>query len=56
MPNNENRKPPLGIIPRWEYDWQRVITILDAMERYAEAREPIPKAWVKELKDRLEVK
>ena len=55
MEMDENRKPPLGIIPRWEYDWKRVINILDAMERYAEVREPIPKAWVKELKDRLEV-
>ena len=47
----ENKKPPLGITPRWLHDSQRFGEILEAIERYTDANMSIPKSWVKELKD-----
>ena len=42
---------PLGIEPRVIWKSKRINDILDAMERYATAKVPIPVEWVEELKD-----
>ena len=43
-------KPPLGLVPKFIHDKQRVIEILDAMERYSYQRFPIPIEWIEELR------
>lgn len=48
-------KPPLGLKPRWLHEKQRVKEICDAMERYAQARMPVPVEWITELKDLLKI-
>lgn len=49
-------QPPLGIMPRqiWEEKVvrERVAALLDAIERYSKAGQPIPIEWVEELKER----
>ncbi len=44
-------KPPLGLVPKFIRNKQRVTEILDAMERYSYQRFPIPTEWVKELRE-----
>lgn len=50
-------KPPLGLVPKNIYETitasERIKGILDAMERYSKAKEPIPEEWVTELRKRL---
>ena len=52
----ENKKPPLGLTPRWLLDEDRVIEIKAAIERYDEVNMPVPIEWyieLQELYDRL---
>lgn len=44
-------KPPLGLKPRYIHNSQRMVEILHAMERYSNARKPIPIEWINELGD-----
>lgn len=46
-------KPPIGLEPRWAHDGRRKVAILEAMERYAKAKLPIPLEWIEELEDLL---
>ena len=41
-------KPPLGIMPKHLWDEKRVDDLIHGMNRYIEARMPIPTEWVKE--------
>lgn len=43
-------RPPLGLKPKWVHDSERKREIIDAMERYAEVKKPIPIEWIEELK------
>jgi hypothetical protein len=43
-----NKKPPLGIIPLWLHNEQRLDEINSAITRYSEANLPIPLSWVTE--------
>lgn len=57
MEPNEQRpvaKPPLGILPRWLWLEQRIIALTEAMQRYADAGQPVPPDWVKELRELTE--
>lgn len=49
----ECTKPPIGLMPisvfRENKRKERMAAILDAMRRYAEAKENIPVYWVNEL-------
>ena len=45
----ENKKPPLGLTPRWLLDEEREIEIYAAIDRYNEAGYPIPIEWIQEL-------
>lgn len=47
------QKPPLGLTPRRIHNWERMIAIIEAIERYSYADMVIPKEWVSELKDLL---
>ena len=51
---NENEpeghtRPPLGLVPRCIRDMERVTEILEAIGRYNEAGQPVPKEWLEEL-------
>lgn len=50
----ENKKPPIGITPRWLLDEKRAKEIQEAIYRYKAADYPIPIEWVEELKDLYE--
>ena len=43
------KKPPLGLRPKRFSDMDRVAEILEAMDRYNSALEPIPREWFDEL-------
>ena len=45
--------PPVGIKPRWLHEEERIKELLDAIQRYSEAKLPIPTDWIKELKTLL---
>ena len=47
-------KPPLGLKPKYIHDKARVKEILDAMERYAYQRFPVPIEWVEELRELID--
>lgn len=44
-------KPPIGIMPRYIYESNRINDILSAIERYTEKGIPIPMEWIEELKE-----
>lgn len=54
---DEKKEPPLGLKPEKVFEYQcnseRVVAIIEAMKRYAEAEEPIPLEWVTELEKRI---
>ena len=49
------KKPPVGLMPKEIHDWKRIVEIVYAVERYAEAGIPIDKEWVVELKQLLKI-
>ena len=51
-----NEKPPLGIVPRHIHDEYRAREIIFALLRYLDAGKPIPREWLEELSDRVEIK
>jgi hypothetical protein len=42
-------KPPIGLRPKSEVDYERAEEILDAMLRYVKAGVPFPFSWLEEL-------
>ena len=48
---DENKKPPLGIMPRELWEERRIREILAAMKRYEKENVPIPQEWARELRD-----
>lgn len=56
MSENNHKIPPIGIEPEYIWKSKRVIALFDAIERYAEAEEPIPVKWIKELREHLIIK
>ena len=44
------RKPPLGLTPKYIWDSQRLFDIINAIHRYAQAEKPVPGEWVDELR------
>ena len=44
-------KPPIGLMPRYIHRSKRIVDIFGAMERYAEAHQPVPPEWVDELRE-----
>lgn len=50
----ELHRPPLGLMPRKIFIFQRNIDILAAMERYINNDKKIPIAWIQELRSNVE--
>lgn len=46
-------KPPIGILPKFIHDEQRLHEIAAAIQRYASNRLEIPTEWIKEYNDLL---
>lgn len=46
-----NKKPPIGITPRWLLDEERETEIREAVARYTEAGYPVPVEWYQELNE-----
>lgn len=47
----DDKKPPLGLVPRWVINEKRIVSIVDAMNRYIQAGYKIPISWVREYND-----
>jgi hypothetical protein len=45
----EIKKPPLGLIPKWLRQEERLKEIREAMLRYLEADVEIPEEWIEEF-------
>lgn len=45
----EERKPPIGLKPKYIHDIERIKEIIDAMKRYSENNISIPVEWIDEL-------
>lgn len=41
--------PPLGIMPRWLHEYERLSALADAMQRYIKAGYIIPQEWLEEF-------
>ncbi len=44
---------PLGLMPRWLWREKRIWEIISAIERYHQAKEPVPTEWFTELHEHL---
>lgn len=42
-------KPPLGLMPRYQWVEERKKEIIRAMDRYSSAEKVIPREWIEEL-------
>ena len=51
-----NEKPPLGIVPRYVIDEQRAREIISGILRFIDAGSPVPREWLEELFDRVNIK
>lgn len=50
----KDKKPPLGIEPRYIHEKRRIEEIFAAMRRYTLAQMVIPIEWIEELEDYFE--
>jgi hypothetical protein len=48
----KHTKPPLGLVPRFIRDEERVREIIEAIDRYNEAGKPVPQEWLDELNEK----
>lgn len=48
-------KPPIGIKPRKIHDFQRLEELFEATLRYMEAKKKVPREWVDEIRDLINV-
>lgn len=46
-------KPPLGLVPRFIRDEERVREIIEALGRYNDVGKPVPQEWLNELCERI---
>lgn len=55
--NHSTKQPPLGLRPEniaiKQFNQDRVMEILEAMDRYSNAQKACPQAWLEELKFRI---
>ena len=51
-----NEKPPLGIAPRYIIYEQRAREIIFGILRFIDAGRPVPREWLEELFDRVNIK
>lgn len=48
---SDNKKPPVGLRPRWMSEDERINEIFEAILRYHKARKEVPIEWIEELID-----
>lgn len=48
-----NTAPPIGLIPKFIHDENRLKDVIDAIERYCNAKLQIPYEWVEEYNELL---
>ncbi len=41
-------KPPLGVMPRWFHDRNRLFDLMHAVHRYSQVGKAVPEEWVVE--------
>jgi hypothetical protein len=44
-------KPPIGLVPKYIWEQQRVVDICEAMLRYAKNGRKLPAEWIIELEE-----
>lgn len=49
----EMEKPTLGILPRRIWERNRLVDLIDAMERRLELKQNIPTEWIEEYNERV---
>lgn len=54
--SKKTEKPPLGTLPKYIWQKERLQDIKDAIKRYEDAKKPIPAEWVRELLEILHPK
>ena len=54
LENIKNPKPPLGLIPKYHYEYHRVQDIKGAIGRYLEVEMAIPTEWLEEYNEIIE--
>lgn len=47
------RKPPIGLVPRFIWNQERISDIVMAIDRYTVARNPVPIEWVEEYNEMI---
>lgn len=50
----DTEKPPLGLIPKYHYEYQRLQDIIGAINRYLEAELEVPVIWLEEYNEIIE--
>ena len=55
-PDKPAAKPPIGLRPEFIWRELRIEEILEAMERYCEAKMTVPPIWIEELRDHMKWK
>lgn len=52
----ENIKPPIGLMPKFLWDSERLADIISAINRYLQAEKEIPLEWINEYNDLIKNK
>lgn len=55
-PEDMNKLPPLGLVPKFVRNHERRVEILEALNRYVEADVQIPLHWVREYNELIKTK
>lgn len=50
---DRQKKPPIGVMPRWAHELQRIEDLGEAIQRYAKANIHIPFEWINEYNERV---
>lgn len=48
---NTPTKPPIGLIPKWYRQEQRLAELAEAVTRYTDANEAVPTTWLIEMQE-----
>jgi len=48
-------RPPLGLIPKDIWKWQRLQAINEAIERYVNSNMEIPDEWIEEYNELIKI-
>lgn len=47
----EHKKPPIGVMPRFIWEENRLIALKGAIDRFTEVNQPIPIEWIEEYNE-----